>query len=146
MPRCQQFQTAGPPSPPPSGTSLNSFRTIRSDRRGRPLLPQGAPGRAAEERYDVALVFCAKAVDVAPRHLAARLLIAKIYDKGLDDLEAAVAAYRKVIALAGYDGANPHCLAAREALDALVHRAEIAASPAARPSRLELSAPPASRG
>jgi tetratricopeptide (TPR) repeat protein len=77
---------------------------------------------AAEERFDVALVFCSKAVAVAPRHLAARLLIAKIYDKGLDDLEAAVAAYRKVIALAGYDGADPHCLAAREALDALVQK------------------------
>lgn len=75
---------------------------------------------AAEERFDVALVFCTKALEVAPRHLAVRLLLAKIYDKGFEDLEAAVAGYRKVIALAGYDGANPHCLAAREALDRLV--------------------------
>jgi hypothetical protein len=75
---------------------------------------------ASEERYDVALVFCAKAVEVAPRHLPARLLIARIQDKGLHDLEAAVAAYKKVIALAGYDGADPHCVAAREALDLLV--------------------------
>ncbi len=80
---------------------------------------------AAEERFDVALVFCAKAVEVAPRHLAARLLIARIHDKGLRDLEGAVAAYKKVIALAGYDGTDPHCLAAREALDALVSRAEL---------------------
>lgn len=78
---------------------------------------------AAEERFDVALVFCAKAVEVAPRHLAARLLLAKIQDKGLGNLEAAVAGYRKVIALAGYDGADPHCLAARQALDALVQKA-----------------------
>lgn len=77
---------------------------------------------AGEERYDVALVFCAKAVEVAPRHLAARLLLARVYDRGLHNLEAAVAGYRKVIALAGYDGANPHCLAAREALDALVQK------------------------
>lgn len=83
---------------------------------------------AAEERFDVALVFCAKAVHVAPRHLAARLLIAKIYDKGLDDLEAAVAGYRKVIALAGYEGTDPHCLAAREALDALVQKAGVVGS------------------
>ena len=75
---------------------------------------------ASEERYDVALVFCAKAVDISPRHLPARLLIARIHDKGLHDLEAAVAAYKKVIALAGYDGADPHCVAAREALDLLV--------------------------
>jgi tetratricopeptide (TPR) repeat protein len=79
---------------------------------------------ATEERYDVALVFCAKAVEVAPRHLPSRLLIARIYDRGLHNLEAAVAAYKKVIALAGYDSANAQCTAAREALDALVQRAE----------------------
>jgi tetratricopeptide (TPR) repeat protein len=79
---------------------------------------------AAEERYDVALVFCTKAVEVSPRHLAARLLLARIHDLGLGNLEAAVAGYRKVIALAGYDGADPHCLAAREALDALVQRTD----------------------
>jgi hypothetical protein len=59
---------------------------------------------AAEERYDVALVFCTKAVEVSPRHLA-------------------ITAYRKVIALAGYDGGDPHCVAAREALDLLVQKA-----------------------
>jgi tetratricopeptide (TPR) repeat protein len=78
---------------------------------------------AAEERFDVALVFCSKAVEVAPRHLPARLLLARIHDRGLDNLEAAVAGYKKVIALAGYDGSNPHCVAAREALDALVQKA-----------------------
>jgi tetratricopeptide (TPR) repeat protein len=78
---------------------------------------------ASEERYDVALVFCTKAVDVAPRHLPARLLLARVYDRGLNNLEAAVAGYRKVIALAGYDGGNAHCVAAREALDALVQKA-----------------------
>src|SRR5262245_19332906 len=78
---------------------------------------------AAEERYDVALVFCSKAVEVAPRHLASRLLLAKIHDRGLNNLEAAIAAYRKVIALAGYDGENPHCIAAREALDLIVQKA-----------------------
>ena len=79
---------------------------------------------AAEERFDVALVFCAKAIEVAPRHLAARLLAAKIHDKGLNDIEAAVAGYKKVIALAAYDGGDPHCAAAREALDALVQRVQ----------------------
>jgi len=77
---------------------------------------------ATEERYDVALVFCTKALEVSPRNLAARLLMARIYDKGLNDFEAAVSGYKKVIALAGYDGADPHCLAAREALDALVQK------------------------
>ncbi len=81
---------------------------------------------AAEERYDVALVFCAKAVEVAPRHLASRLLLARIYDRGLGNFEAAVTAYRKVIALAGYDGQNAQCVAAREALDLLVQRTELA--------------------
>lgn len=77
---------------------------------------------ASEERWDVALVFCAKALDVAPRHLAARLLAARVHDLGLHNLEAAVAGYRKVIALAGYEGGNPYCVTAREALDALVAR------------------------
>ena len=77
---------------------------------------------AAEERFDVALVFCFKAIEVAPRHLEARLLLARIHDKGLGNFEAAVAGYKKVIALAGYDGENPHCVAAREALDALVQK------------------------
>jgi tetratricopeptide (TPR) repeat protein len=77
---------------------------------------------AAEERYDVALVFCLKAVEVSPRHLPSRLLLARIHDRGLHDVEAAIAGYKKVIALAGYDGADPHCAAAREALDALVQK------------------------
>jgi tetratricopeptide (TPR) repeat protein len=77
---------------------------------------------AAEERFDVALVFCLKAIEVAPRHLAARLLLARIHDRALGNLEAAVAGYKKVIALSGYDPTNPHCVAAREALDALVTR------------------------
>jgi len=88
---------------------------------------------ASEERYDVALVFCAKAVGVAPRHLPARLLIARIQDKGLHDLEAAIASYKKVIALAGYDGADPHCVAAREALDLLV-TSSTPASPSPAPA------------
>jgi tetratricopeptide (TPR) repeat protein len=79
---------------------------------------------ASEERYDVALVFATKAIEVEPRHLAARLLLARIHDRGLGNLEAAVAGYKKVIALAGYDGANPHCVAAREALDSLVCRSQ----------------------
>jgi hypothetical protein len=77
---------------------------------------------ASEERYDVARVFAEKAIEVEPGHLPARLLLARIHDRGFGNLEAAVAGYRKVIALAGYDGANPVCLAAREALDILVSR------------------------
>lgn len=75
---------------------------------------------AAEERYDVALIFCGKALEVDPRDLPTRLLVARIHDRGLGDVDAAVAAYRKVITLAAYDGRNPYCTAAKEALDALV--------------------------
>jgi tetratricopeptide (TPR) repeat protein len=91
---------------------------------------------AAEERFDVALVFCAKAVDVEPRHLSARLLLARIHDKGLGNLEAAVSGYRKVIALAGYDANNPLCAAAREALDALVQKESEVPAPAAEAETL----------
>ncbi len=75
---------------------------------------------AAEERFDVALIFCGKALEIDARHLPTRLLIARIHDRGLHEVDAAVAAYRKVVALAGYEGENPYCSAAREGLDALV--------------------------
>jgi len=77
---------------------------------------------AAEERWDIALIFCGKALEVEPRDLPTRLLIARIHDRGLDDVDAAVAAYRKVITLAAYDGRNPYCTAAKEALDVLVNK------------------------
>jgi tetratricopeptide (TPR) repeat protein len=75
---------------------------------------------ASEERYDVALVFASKAIQLDHKHLPTRLLVAQIYDRGLSQLEQAIKAYNKVIALSGYDGSNPYCAAAREALDALV--------------------------
>lgn len=75
---------------------------------------------ATEERYDVALIFCDKALDLDSRHLPTRLLVAQIHDRGLRKVDEAVHGYRKVISLAGYDGANPYCAAARVALDALV--------------------------
>lgn len=78
---------------------------------------------ASEERYDVAMVFAGKALALAPRHLPTRLLLAQIYDRGLHEVETAIQAYKKVISLSGYEGANPYCAAAREALDQLVHRA-----------------------
>lgn len=77
---------------------------------------------AAEERHDVSLVFCRKALDLSPGDLAARLLIAWLYDRAFGDVDQAIAAYRKVITLAGYDAANPYCVAAREALDVLVKK------------------------
>jgi tetratricopeptide (TPR) repeat protein len=82
------------------------------------LYLQRALKAAAEERYDVALVFCGKALHVEPGNLGARLLSGRLYDHARD-IDRAVDAYRKVIALAGYDEANPYCAAARQALDAL---------------------------
>jgi tetratricopeptide (TPR) repeat protein len=78
----------------------------------------------AEERYDVALVFCEKALAADPANLAARLLVGRIYHHAIEDVDRAVAAYRKVITLSGYDPDNPYCAAAREALDALVKNVE----------------------
>jgi tetratricopeptide (TPR) repeat protein len=85
---------------------------------------------AAEERYDVALIFCAKALDVDPAHLPTRLLAAQIQHRGLNDVGAAVAGYRKVITLAGYESENPYCAAARAGLDQIVHGSVDAAVPA----------------
>ena len=78
---------------------------------------------ASEERYDVALVFAGKAIHLDPQHLPARLLVAQVYDRGLQDVEGAIKAYNKVIALSGYEGSNPYCAAAREALGALIQAA-----------------------
>ena len=75
---------------------------------------------ATEERYDVALIFCGKALEVHPDHLPTRLLVGQIHDRGLHNVDEAVAAYRKVIALGGYATDNPYCAAARVGLDSLV--------------------------
>ncbi|HMA18433.1 MAG TPA: tetratricopeptide repeat protein [Thermoanaerobaculia bacterium] len=88
------------------------------------LYVQRALTAGAEERYDVALVFCEKALAADPTNLAARLLVGRIYHHALEDVDRAVAAYRKVITLAGYDASNPYCTAAREALDSLVKNVE----------------------
>jgi tetratricopeptide (TPR) repeat protein len=84
------------------------------------LYVQRALAAAAEERYDVALVFCEKALASTPANLAARLLIARIYHHALEDLDRAVTAYRKVITLTGYDADDPYCAAARSGLDAVM--------------------------
>lgn len=89
---------------------------------------------AAEERFDVAIIFCSKALGIDPADLPTRLLLARIHDRGLGNVDAAVAAYRKVIALGGYESGNPYCAAARAALNALV-QAEFDGHPGAEPAR-----------
>jgi tetratricopeptide (TPR) repeat protein len=97
------------------------FFSARRDTAGEArLYVRRALTAAAEERYDVALVFCQKALAASPGDLAARLLVGRIYHHAYEDVDRAVEAYRKVITLSGYDPHNPYCLAAREALDALV--------------------------
>ena len=75
---------------------------------------------AAEERFDVALIFCDKAIQLDPAHLPTRLLIAQIHDFGRHDLDAAVTAYKKIITLCAYDRENPYCASAQTALDSLL--------------------------
>lgn len=84
------------------------------------LYLQRALRAASEERFDVAIVFCEKAIELAPGNLGARLLVARLYAQVDRDVHRAVAGYRKVITLAGYDSRNAYCAAAREGLDALV--------------------------
>lgn len=74
---------------------------------------------ADEERFDVARVFCEKARSIEPESLDVLFTLAQICDVGFSDGDAAIAIYQKIIAKAGYDGANPYCAAAREALSAL---------------------------
>jgi tetratricopeptide (TPR) repeat protein len=105
---------------------LSSFLPAREDSEEEArLYYRRACLAATEERYDVALIFCAKAVDLNPNDLATRLLIAQIHDYGLHDVNGAVDAYRKVISLAAYDNGNPYRAAAGEALDNLMRDREI---------------------
>jgi len=102
-------------------TKLAPFSLERADLSGEiHLYYRRACLAAAEERYDDALVFCGKALALDAGHLPVRLLVARIYDRGLRRFDAALEAYRKVISLAGYDGENRYCAAARQALDLLV--------------------------
>ena len=74
---------------------------------------------ADEERFDVARAFCEKARSIGLESLDFLFTLAQIWHFGFSDGDAAIALYQKIIAKAGYDGANPYCAAAREALSAL---------------------------
>lgn len=74
---------------------------------------------ASEGRFDVARVFCDKARAVNPESLHPLYVLARVEEAGFGDLDAAMELYQKVIALSGYDGANPYCAAARQALSKL---------------------------
>jgi len=83
------------------------------------LYLQRARLAAAEERFDVARVFCEKALVADPDNLSALLVLARIEQIGSGHEDRAIALYQKVIARSGYDGSNPCCAAAREALSLL---------------------------
>ena len=74
---------------------------------------------AAEERFDVARVFCEKARQIEPENLEILFFLARVLDVGFGDADAAIGLYQKIIAKAGYDGSNPYCAAAREAVSDL---------------------------
>jgi tetratricopeptide (TPR) repeat protein len=107
-----------------TGLRLPFFSGRREAESEARLYVQRALTAAAEERYDVALVFCQKALAASPANLAAWLLTGRIHHHAYEDVDRAIAAYRKVITLAGYDSADPYCVAARRALDALVKNVE----------------------
>ncbi len=71
---------------------------------------------AGEERFDVARVFCEKARAIEPENLEVLFFLARVLDAGFGDADAAITLYQKIIARAGYDGSNPFCAAAREAV------------------------------
>lgn len=74
---------------------------------------------AAEERFDVARVFCEKARAIDPENLEVLFFLARVLDVGFRDTDAAIALYQRIIARAGYDGTNPYCAASREAVSEL---------------------------
>jgi tetratricopeptide (TPR) repeat protein len=83
------------------------------------LYLQRARLAAREERFDVARVFCEKAREADPDSLSALYTLARIEEVGFGRADAAIALYQKIIARSGYEGSNPYCAAAREALCAL---------------------------
>jgi tetratricopeptide (TPR) repeat protein len=125
-------------NPSPINTLANSLQKLPFFGAPRPnsaseaqLYLQRALHAADEERFDVALVFCGKALEVAPTNIPARFLAAQLYEHVLRDVDRAVEAYRKVIVLSGYETANPYVAAAREALDALVMASTASTPPTA---------------
>jgi hypothetical protein len=78
---------------------------------------------ADEERFDVARVFCEKARAIEPESLDVLFTLAQIFQVGFSDGDTAIGLYQKIIARAGYDGANPYCAAAREALAEMLAQA-----------------------
>lgn len=74
---------------------------------------------AEEERFDVARVFGEKARAIDPESLEVLFTLAQIHEVGFSDADAAIGLYQRIIARAGYDGANPFCAAAREAMAGL---------------------------
>lgn len=82
-----------------------------------------------EERYQDALVFLAKVLRLNPYDLSARMLVAEVYHRHLDEPTKALLTYEKVVAAAGYDDSNSHCAAAREAIRELTAVAEVPALP-----------------
>jgi hypothetical protein len=109
-------------SPEQSSSSRPSCLSATNRPRRRSSTIGGRAWRPPIERYDVALIFCAKALEIEAAHLPTRLLIAQIHDRGLNNFDAAVTCYRKVIALAGYESENPYCAAARAGLDTLTNQ------------------------
>ena len=83
-----------------------------------------------EERYQDALVFLAKVLRLNPYDLSARMIVAEVYHRHLDEPTKALLTYEKVIAAAGYDESNPYCAASREGIRELT-AAEEPAFPAA---------------
>ena len=72
---------------------------------------------AAEERFDVARVFCEKARAIDPENLEVLFFLARVLDVGFRDADAAIALYQRIIATTGQIRIDRHflrsCLRAR---------------------------------
>ncbi len=76
----------------------------------------------AEERWAAALVFLDRILEVEPRNTEAWLTKGHLHLYGRGDEPAAIACYRKVIVLGGYDATDPHVAKARSSLERLLKR------------------------
>ena len=107
-----------------------SLLSLRTPRRQEGLDPSDAisvfrhhAARAmAEERWASALVFLDRILEIDPGNTEAWLTKGHVHLFGRDDEHSAIACYRQVVVLGGYDETNPHVHRAQATLERLLKR------------------------
>ena len=87
-----------------------------------PVFRRHAARAMSDERWASALIFLDRILEIEPGNTEAWLTKAHIHLFGRGDEQAAIACYRKVIVLGGYDTSDPHVRKAQSTLERLLKR------------------------